>query len=221
MWDVPESELRILPPDMSGLNAIELGCGTGYVSAWMARRGAAVVGIDLSSGQLATAKRLANEHRVEFTLLHGNAEDVPRPDDSFDFAISEYGAALWCDPYRWIPEAHRLLRPGGTLVTLSSSSLVQACYPIDGSRPVTQRLVRDYYGLHRQDWSDVGIDPGGIEFGLPISQWFRLFDDTGFDVLDFIEIRAPAGATGERFGVTAEWARRFPCEQVWKLRKRG
>jgi len=40
IWNVPESELGLLPADMTGLDAIELGCGTGYVSAWLARRGA-------------------------------------------------------------------------------------------------------------------------------------------------------------------------------------
>jgi hypothetical protein len=32
----------------------------------------------------------------------------------------EYGAAIWCDPYRWIPEAARLLRPGGELLFLGN-----------------------------------------------------------------------------------------------------
>jgi len=210
----------MLPADMSGMAVIELGCGTGYVSGWMARRGATVVGIDLSARQLDTAARLAGEHGVELTLLHGNAEEVPAPDASFDFAISEYGAALWCDPYRWVPEAHRLLRPGGQLVTLSNSSLLQVCYPRDGSLPVSDRLAGDYFSLYRSDWSDAKDDPGGIEFGLPISSWFRLFDDTGFDIVGFLEIQAPPDAEGEQFGVPADWARRFPSEQVWKVRKR-
>lgn len=46
LWDIPESELRLLPDNLGGQDAIELGCGTAYVSAWMARRGAHVVGID-------------------------------------------------------------------------------------------------------------------------------------------------------------------------------
>src|SRR5690606_3388438 len=111
IWGIPESELGMLPPDLEGRDAIELGCGTGYVSAWMARRGARVVGVDISERQLATAQRLAAEHEVDIEWVHADAEDVPKPADSFDFAISEYGAALWCDPHAWIPEAHRLLRP--------------------------------------------------------------------------------------------------------------
>ena len=67
-----------MPADMTGLTAIELGCGTGYVSAWMTRRGATVTAIDNSERQLETARRLAAEHGLQITWLHGNAEQVPR-----------------------------------------------------------------------------------------------------------------------------------------------
>ena len=58
IWEIPERDDRLLPVDMSGLAAIELGCGTAYVSAWMRRRGARVVAIDPTPGQLETARRL-------------------------------------------------------------------------------------------------------------------------------------------------------------------
>src|SRR5688572_29203483 len=116
IWGVPETKLRLLPQDMTGFDAIELGCGTAYVSAWLARRGARPVGIDNSPAQLATARALQLEFGLEFPLHLGNAEATPFASGSFDFAISEYGAAIWCDPYKWIPEAARLLKPGGQLV---------------------------------------------------------------------------------------------------------
>ena len=221
MWDVPLA--GFLPDDMTGLDAIELGCGTAYVSAWMARRGANVVGIDNSEGQLATARRLAVEHGVDLTLVHGNAESIPYPDGSFDFAISEYGAAIWCDPYVWVPEAYRLLRAGGTLAFLGTSTLAMLCSPADGSLPITSQLERDYFTIHRLDWRAAVDEPGGIEFNLPLSGWFRLFHETGFDVLEFFEIQAPEPSPEEAaeisFFVTAEWAHRYPSEQAWVLRK--
>jgi SAM-dependent methyltransferase len=221
IWGVPESELGMLPENMAGLDAIELGCGTAYVASWMARRGASrVVGIDNSEQQLDTARRLSRDHGVELTLLHGNAETVPYDDASFDFAISEYGAAIWCDPYVWIPEAHRLLRPGGALVFLGNTPLTMVCTPLDGSVPVTERLERGYFSLHRLDWRDAVDDPGGIEFNLPISAWVRLFRETGFEVVDYIEIQAPEPGPEINFFVTADWAHRFPSEHAWKLRKR-
>jgi SAM-dependent methyltransferase len=217
MWNIPQSELPLLPDDMSGLEAVELGCGTGYISAWMARRGAAVTGIDNSEGQLATARRLADQHQLDITWIHGNAEAVPRPDGSFDFAISEYGAVLWCDPYVWVPEAHRLLRPGGRLVTLSTSSLAHACMPVDGSLPCRDTLQRPSFGMHRFDWREAVDEPGGIEFNLTVSDWFHLFKDTGFAVDDFTEVRAPVRGPEVRFFATADWSNDHPSEQVWML----
>ncbi len=219
VWGLPESQVGLLPADMNGTDAIELGCGTGYVSGWMARRGARVVGIDNSERQLDTARELSGEHGVELTLVHGNAEVVPYPDASFDFAISEYGAAIWCDPHVWIPEAHRLLRPSGELVFLGNTPLATITTPPSGD--VSSALLhRDYFGLHRTDWTEVEIDPGGIEFPLPISSWFALFKQTGFEVVDYLELQAPAEMDTDRFHSPVEWAKRWPYEHVWRLRKR-
>lgn len=219
VWAVPESELRMLPDSMADMSTVELGCGTGYVSSWMARRGARVTGIDNSSEQLATARRLAGEHGVDLALVHGDAETTPFASESFDFAISEYGAAIWCDPYAWIPEAHRILRPGGRLVFLGNHPLALVCGPLDGS-VTSERLIRNYFELHELDFTEVPIDPGGIEFNLPLSAWFALFDRTGFDVEGYLEPRAPESVTETAFSVAPEWAKRWPSEQVWKLRKR-
>lgn len=220
-WGVPEAELELLPAEMTGLSAIELGCGTGYVSAWMARRGAQVTAIDISSAQLATARRLAAQHALDraITFLEGSAEAVPCPDASFDFAISEYGAAIWCDPDLWIPEAARLLRPGGRLVFLGSHPLTILATPADGS-PCEPVLHRPYRDLRMADWTDVEVDPGGIEFNRTFEAWLALFRRTGFDVVAYRELYAPHDATSAPFAVPAEWAKSWPSEQVWVLDKR-
>jgi SAM-dependent methyltransferase len=217
IWHVPESELGLLPEDLAGLDAIELGCGTAYVSSWLARRGARVVGIDNSEAQLATARRLQRQHGLDFPLLHGNAERVPYPDASFDFAISEYGASLWADPERWVPEAARLLRPGGRLVFLVNSLLMTLCMPPEGEVAATDRLRRPMFGLHRIEWGD---DPG-VEFHLSHGDWIRLLRRSGFEIEDLVEVRPAEDATTGVPFVTLGWARRWPCEEVWKARRRG
>ena len=219
IFGVPERDLEMLPVDMTGLRAVELGCGTGYVSAWMARRGAAVTGIDNSAEQLATARRLAGEHDVDLTLLHGDAENTPFEDESFDFAISEYGAAIWCDPAAWLAEAHRILRPGARLHFLGHHPLTIVCSPSDGSLPLSERLVRPYFGLYRTDWTQATHDPGGIEFNMPMGDWFALFRLLGYEVTEYREPRPTEGGSELRHFTTADWAVRFPSEQVWKLRK--
>jgi SAM-dependent methyltransferase len=217
VWGVPDSELKMLP-DVDGLDVIELGCGTAYFSSWLARRGARVVGIDNSAKQLASANRFQREFGVDFPLIHGNAEQVPLADASFDLAISEYGASLWCDPYRWIPEAARLLRPGGRLIFLTNGILAVLTFPdLEADGPPGTTLLRDYFGLRRIQWPD----SPGVEFHLGHGDWIRLLRANGFEIEDLIEVRAPEGAV-ERYPEVAalEWSRRWPCEEIWTARKR-
>ena len=215
VWRIPESQVSLLPDDLDGLDTIELGCGTGYVSAWLARRGARPVGIDNSEAQLASARELQREFSLEFPLLHGNAERVPYPDESFDLAVSEYGASIWCDPYLWIPEAARLLRPGGRLIFLVNAPLVMVCSPESPELPVSDRLLRPYFGLHRLEWPG---DPS-VEFHLPHGEMIDLLARTGFQVERLVELRPPDGSTTRYAWISLDWAQRWPAEDVWMARK--
>lgn len=220
IWEIPEQELRLLPDDLVGKDAIELGCGTAYVSAWLARRGARPVGIDNSPKQLESARRFQAEFGLDFPLLLGNAERVPCPDGSFDLAISEYGAALWADPYAWIPEAARLLRPGGMLIFLTNGLLMQlAVNELITDDPATAELQRPLFGMHRTIWPD----DTSVEFHLPHGEWIRLLREHGFEVERLVELQAPPDAADSpRYSyVTADWARNWPSEEVWIARKRA
>lgn len=219
-WGLPESSLNMLPDDMTAMDAIELGCGTGYVSAWMARRGAKVTAIDVSTAQLSTARRLAEQHGADITFIEGNAEDTGLDAGTFDFAISEYGAAIWCPPELWLREAWRLLRPGGKLVFLGNHPILLLCSPLDGS--LTDRtLHRAYRGMWGADWTKVEFDPSGVCFNLTFSGWMDLFAEIGFSVTRYQELFAPESETETRAFVPADWAKQFPVEQVWHLKKPG
>jgi SAM-dependent methyltransferase len=215
MWHVPESQLHVLP-DVRGLDVIDLGCGTGYWCAWLMRMGAHATGLDVSERQLETAAAMQREHGIDFPLVHASAEAVPFPDASFDVAFSEYGAAIWCDPYVWIPEAHRLLRPGGRLVFLANAVLAILCAP-PGEGQTAPELRRAQFGLHRTEWED----SDGVDFHLPHGEMLRLLRDSGFDVEALHELQAPEGDDAEvQFFVSRGWARQWPCEEVWVARKR-
>ena len=221
IWGISNDELPLLPESLGGKRAIELGCGTGYCSAWMQRRGASVYAIDNSVEQLATAQRLAEIFEVEdIEWVHGDAEAVAQPDASFDFAFSEYGAAIWCEPQAWLTETYRLLRPGGELVFLGHHPLAMVCSAPAGDAPAGRTLERPYFGLRQLDWTDALEDAGGIEFNMPIGEWFALFSNIGFTVENYIEVQAPDTVEGTKFWIPADWSKDYPSEQVWFLRKR-
>jgi SAM-dependent methyltransferase len=215
IWHVPDAELQALPP-VAGRDVVELGCGTAYFSAWLARRGERVVGVDLSPAQLATARSLQREFGPVFPLVRASAESVPLRDAGFDLAVSEYGASLWCDPYRWVPEAARLLRDGGLLVFLVNSTLLTLAFAEEDDVPATDRLRRPQFGLRRLEW------PGHeeVQFHLGPGDWIRCLRASGFEVENLIEIRPPEGATTRYRFVTLEWARRWPSEEIWVARRR-
>jgi SAM-dependent methyltransferase len=215
IWSVPESELGVLP-DVEGLDAIELGCGTAYVSAWLARRGARPVGVDTSAAQLANARRFQTEFGLDFPLLEASAEEIRLPDGSFDLAISEYGASIWCDPSRWIPEAARLLRPGGMLIFLVNGTLAMLTAPDEDGVPSGERLLRPYFGMGRFEWPD----QTSVEFHLGYGDMIRLLRASGFEIEDLLEVRPAADAETRFPYVTLELARRWPSEEIWKARKR-
>jgi SAM-dependent methyltransferase len=156
---------------------------------------------------------------IDFPLIEASAEDVPLPDRSFDLALSEYGASIWADPYRWIPEAARWLRPGGELVFLVNGTLVVLCWPEAEDAPPGTELLRPYFGMHRFEWP--GED--SVDFHLGYGDWIRLLRANELEMLDLIELRPPEDAqpTREPTNPGPEWARRWPSEEIWRARKQA
>jgi SAM-dependent methyltransferase len=214
VFKVPEAEIGCLGA-VEGLDVVELGCGTAYFSAGLARRGARPVGVDPTPAQLETARRMQEETGVEFPLVEAPAESVPLPDASFDLALSEYGASLWADPAKWIPEAARLLRPGGRLVFLTNSTLAYLCVPDVGN--MTEQLQRPQFGMSRIQW------PGeaGIEYHLPHGSWIALLRAHGLEIEALHELRPHEQAVDHAYYdyVTVDWAHQWPAEEIWVARK--
>lgn len=218
IWGISDAGLELLPQDLSGKRCIELGCGTAYVSSWMCRRGGDVVAIDPTPNQLSTARRLQQAHGLDFVIEQGFAEQVGYPDESFDFAISEYGAALWADPYRWVPEASRLLKPGGMLVFLTNSPLAVMCSPdYEADGPMGERLLRPYFGMHITRWPDA---PEETEFHLTHGEWISLLTGNDFVIERLLELQAPEGAQTVYTWADAAWAGQWPAEEAWVVSKR-
>lgn len=216
IWGVPEADLGLLP-DLKGKEVLEAGCGTAYASAWLAQRGARPVGMDNSWDQLSSARGFQREFGIEFPLVHAAAEAMPFRDESFDLVFSEYGAAIWSDPHLWIPEAARVLRPGGELISFGNSVLLMLCVPDEEGSPAQRWLRRDYFGIHRFEWPD----DNSVEFHLGHGDMIRLLRSNGFEIEDLIEVRPGSDAVTRYEFATVEWARSWPTEEAWKARKEG
>ena len=215
MFSGLESELHALG-EVAGKDVIELGCGTAYFGAWLARRGARVTGVDPTPAQLETARRMSQEFDLPMELIEANAEDVPLPDESFDLAVSEYGASIWADPELWIAEAARLLRSGGRLAFLCNSTLSILCSPDEGK--LEERLLRGYADLGRIEWP--GEDEG-VNYHLPHGELIRILRKSGFELLALHERLAPESTTEHEYYdfVPVAWAQRWPAEEIWVARK--
>jgi len=214
VWQVPEAELQVLG-DIADRDILEFGCGAAQWSIALAKRGARPVALDLSDRQLEHAARLMAEAGVDFPLVHASAEAVPLPDASFDIVFCDHGAMSFADPYLTVPEVARLLRPGGLFAFCHSTPIVEITWP-DGAERAGDRLVHDYFGLHRME------SPDEISFQLPYGEWIRLFRAHGFEILDLIEPRPEPDATSSyRDDIEREWSRRWPAESIWRVRKIG
>jgi len=213
LFDIPERDLGALG-EVGGRDVIELGCGTAYFSARLARLGARPVGVDVTPAQLETARRCQQLFGLTFPLIEANAEDVPLPDGGFDLVISEYGASVWCDPGRWVPEAARLLRPGGRLVFMTNSVLATLCVPAEEGY-ARECLLRPQRDIYRVQWPT-----GGVEFHPGHGEWIRILRASGFVVEALHELYAPADARTHEYYDIAEprWARQWPIEDLWTAR---
>ena len=103
-------------------DALDVGCGTGFLSFELAARGYRVTGIDFAPSMLAEARRKAAERAVAIRFEHGDAEQLTFPSQSFDLVITRH--VLWTLPHPdlAIDEWIRVLRPGGRLVIVDSQA---------------------------------------------------------------------------------------------------
>ena len=213
LWGLPEAEVGALGP-IVGKRVLELGCGAAQWSRFLCEAGARPVGLDLSERQLAHARHKLARAATRLPLVQASAEQLPFQAASFDLVFCDHGATSFCDPHRALPEAARVLRPGGELVFNIASPLRDLCAHDAEGEPLPT-LERDYFCLHRMQAE------GASWFNLPYGAWIRLFRRCGLELLDLIELQPPADATTTYRGyINLEWARRWPAENIWRLRRR-
>ncbi len=214
VWGTPESELHAIG-DVAGLDVLELGCGGAQHAIGVATHARRRTGLDQSISQLRHAVSNLESHRLRMPLVCASGTATPFRDESFDLVFCDHGAMSFCDPYVSVPEVARLLRPGGRLVFNCSTLLRMLCFPTnDPDAPITRKLQSPYFGSRMFDWGD-----GTIDFQIPHGEWIALFAAHGFTVEALIEIQTPEDAATTYDYADLDWGRRWPTEEIWRVRK--
>ena len=215
-WDVPEDDIHALG-DVEGVDTLELGCGACQSGIKVAMRGAHVTGLDFSANQLRAGRANMAEAGIAFPLVRASAEELPFADESFGLVFADHGATSFTDPHVTVPEAARVLRPGGLFVFDIATPYIWTAWG-DDDAPPGRTLRRPYFEMGRAEIHD--DDGASVEWQLTYGGWIRLFRSSGFVVEDLIELRPEEGATTTYEGYAPfSWARDFPGEHIWQVRK--
>jgi SAM-dependent methyltransferase len=128
-------------PSRGPFDALDLGCGTGFLSLELAARGHRVIGVDFAPSMLERAKSKAVERGLSVRFEQADAEQLPFVPASFDLAISRH--VLWTLPHpeAAIDEWIRVLRPGGRLVVVDGA-VIDGSDRVAGAQPGCQENAR-------------------------------------------------------------------------------
>lgn len=123
-----KSRLVELSSARPGTRALDLACGTGDISFALAKRGAGVVGLDITHRML----QLARGKGTSASFLTGDMLALPFADDEFDIVTTGYGLRNVPDIALALAEIARVLKPGGVFLSLDfnrpDNALVRGVY---------------------------------------------------------------------------------------------
>jgi ubiquinone/menaquinone biosynthesis C-methylase UbiE len=121
--------LDLVVPAGGALDALDVGCGTGFLTLELAARGHRVVGIDLALAMLEAARGKAAAQGLAVRFETADAEQLPYPPASFDLVISRH--VLWTlpNPQAAVADWLRVLRPGGRLAIIDGAQYNDASAP--------------------------------------------------------------------------------------------
>lgn len=192
-----ESKLKLLPFLQAGMTSLELGCGEGQNSRWLARQGLKCIAVDISEGQLSYARKDAEAEGLEIDFRCGSVEGFDPAGETFDLITSSHAFEFINEPFEQVKRIAGWLKPGGTLMISTVHPVYNgewvAADEEDGSE-TWGRLLVNYF----KPVDDVREQPSGqgepvISRAYPVSAWFNAFREAGL-VIDRLE-EPPASKT--------------------------
>jgi len=184
--------------DVAGLAVLDLGCGTGRHSLWLAAAGATVAAVDFSPGMMEEARRKPGAEKVRF-LAHDLQERLPFADGTFDRVVSGLVLEHLHDLHAFFAEARRLLRPGGRAV-------------ISGMHPAM--FLRGTRAHFHDPLTGETVEPGSVEHS--VGDCVMAAVRAGLS-LEGIDERAPDAEFAERYVRAAKYVG-WPMLLVLRLR---
>lgn len=189
-----EGELKLLPEIRAGMRALELGCGGGQNSIWLARQGVECVAVDVAGGQLRHAAKLAGEYGVKLRLIQSPLEKLGgRLRSKFDLIHSSHALEFVDDPEGLIKGVCRLLKPGGHLVVSTVHPLYNGEW-VDG---FDEGWAGEGSGVFLSNYfkppDDVRYKGRQVEVvsrAYPVSAWFGWLRGAGLEVVELAELAA-------------------------------
>jgi SAM-dependent methyltransferase len=199
--------------DVRGLRVLEIGCGAGQCTRWLASQGARAVGLDLSLEMMRVGRDLAPQRPA---LVNADAGELPFPDGAFDLACSAFGAVPFvADSGQLMREVHRVLRPGSPWI-FSVTHPIRWCFP-DDPGPDGLSVVHSYFDRRAYTESD-GQGLSYVEQHRTVGDRLRELVSAGFAVEDLVE---PEWVPG----VSQDWGQwsglrggLFPGTSIWVTR---
>jgi SAM-dependent methyltransferase len=153
----------------AGQTILDAGCGEGYMSRLLAKRGARVVGVDSCAELIEAATTLNDAENLDITYAVANVGALTLPDNTFDVVVCNHVVNDLPDPAEPFHEFARVLKQGGQLSIL----MLHPCFYISRSaeRPSTNGLdSSEYFGIRRIEQR---FEVGGIKSPASVIAWIR------------------------------------------------
>lgn len=208
-----DRELRILPDLPPGATALELGCGGGQNSVFLAAgRGLRCTALDVSEAQLSRARARAAAAGAAVEFLRSPIEGFEAavgPDRRFDLVHSSHALEFVEDPAAAVRAMARAAKPGGWVVVstvhpLFNGQWIEGEFEDEDGRDAGDAGAGLFLPNYFSPPDDVRDDAFGhaVSRAWPVSAWFGWFRDAGLSV----ERLAEPAATADAPYTSDDWA---------------